>query len=139
LEVFLAGVWDLNCKALTFYFHPKRNKFPPSLRDRSRGVNVTTPLNSRDAELNGLKYRSNRGCEPNKNIKTETFFNFICLNFATTKTIQNHSKSLATRFRNNKHLKKRRRRSSLEKKASQTFTLQKRRQQDWKGVPTRED
>ena len=30
-------------------FHPKRNGFPPGLRDRSRGVNVTKPLTSRDA------------------------------------------------------------------------------------------
>jgi hypothetical protein len=39
----------LNCKALTFYFTQKRNGFPPGLRDRSRGLNVTKPLNSCDA------------------------------------------------------------------------------------------
>ena len=59
---------------LELLFPPNTQWISAGLRDRSCVVNVTTSLNSRDAELNGLKIGNKCGCKPDKNIKTETFF-----------------------------------------------------------------
>ena len=59
---------------LELLFPPNTQWISADLRDRSCVVNVTTSLNSRDAELNDLKIENKCGCKPDKNIKTETFF-----------------------------------------------------------------